>query len=459
MTSSHCLYGAVRRRTIGWLSPFCGLLLIVAVGCPATDSVPAPDQSGNGSSGGVDPSGTTITAEVNSFKSNFPISELADPVDVVYTVTGTPDNIDGFYVPVSAGGGEVPGAVPVITALNLPAGVGLSFPFDPKIDIDYYRVGLIITDGSDQFEVRSLGTIQVQGAPDPEFIRPTPDEATVLAGTDVTVSFNAGDPEDDVQWRLFYTTDQTDFAVSVDERGETIAVSVSKSNVGTAQFFTDGKPPGEYTLWLAATDSGGSIAATVQNGNEGQIVTAQGPTVTIVSDPPPPVQPSIVVTVPGAGGIQLFGDNGFNIQFTGTVTDSESGLIDVLYDSDEDHTNGFELIAEGLDNSVTAWPFPTNLPEGEYYVGVRINDGINDPVTAWAAGTATVVRTAVLEVTAPSSSLPVAPDTAVTVTWSTNVPVSDTSSVQVLFQTVLTVGGQEIATGDLRGRQLRGQHR
>lgn len=424
-------------------------MMVVAVGCPATDSVPAPDQNGNVSNNGVDPSDTTITAEVKSFKSNFPISELADPVDVVYSVTGNPTNIDGFYVPVSAGGGELPGAVPVISAPDLPAGAGLSFPFDPKIDIGYYRVGLIITDGSKQIEVRSLGTIQVQGAPDPEFIRPAPEEATVFAGTDVTVSFNAGDPEDDVQWRLFYTTDQTDFNESVDEQGVTLAVSVNMSNVGTAQFFTDGLPPGEYTLWLAATDSGTSIAATVQNGNESQIVTAQGPTVTIVADPPPPVQPSIVITVPGAGGIQLFGDNGFNILFTGTVTDSESGLIDVLYDSDEDHTNGFELIAEGLDDSVTAWPFPTNLPEGEYYVGVRIDDGINDPVTAWAVGTAAVVRTAVLAVTAPSSSLPVAPDTAVTVTWSTNVPVSNTSSVQVLFQSVLTVGGQEIATGEL----------
>ena len=297
--------------------------------------------------GGMPPAGnngdaSTVTATIVNVTTNFGVSALGVPIAVVYTVTGTPDSVEGFYVPV---GDDRPDAGPVgervISASNLSAGSDKAFNFDPQeVGIGFYRVGVVVTTGETEIVAQSQAVIRVEGLPNPTIVQPTgpscvggvsagvicrmddaaacpgqcaggADEGesclvngdcaspgtcqsrgtcrpdlSVIVGTKVTVSFDAGDPEGVVQWRLFFldSTDSRD--ASPDQLGTEIAVGAG--NTGQATFDTTDLTPGDYELGFSATDSGSSVSSTAVSGHVERIVTIpndmrSGPVVRVVA--------------------------------------------------------------------------------------------------------------------------------------------------------------------------------
>lgn len=259
-----------------------GVLLGLMAGCPnaGLPTGGAGGDMGTGNTGMSDDTGA-VTARIVNISTNFGLSELQPPISVFYTVTGAPDSISAFYVPVADSN---PGAAAigdrVTIADNLPAGVNRTFNFDPAAaGIGFFRVGIFVVDEANELVAESTGIIQVQAPPNPVFIQPTEPVTEVAPGAEVFVSFDAGDPEGDAQWRLFYLGPNDPGSDLPDELGTQIAVG--SGNVGTGTFLTEGLPAGDYVLGVSATDSGSSVAATVAGGNINQIVTVFGPIVRI----------------------------------------------------------------------------------------------------------------------------------------------------------------------------------
>jgi hypothetical protein len=184
-------------------------------------------------------------------------------------------------------------------------------------------------------------------------------------------------------------------------------LGIGDGNVGTVSFRTEGLAEGDYSLGLSATDSGMTVAATVAAGLLDRIVTIpariQDALKVRVVAPGSIVVPTIVVTNPGSADVPLFKDEAFTIRFTASVPqDGATGSIEVFHDSDTNVNNGFTIIAEDLPASATQTQFPTGVAEGTYFIGATVRDGVNQPVTDYAAGRVVVTRTISLAVTEPT---------------------------------------------------------
>ncbi len=257
--------------------------LLALAGCPGTAVTDSPpDDNGGG--------GTTvgITAEIISPSTTFGVSVVDPPISVLYNLPESATDVEGFFIPVAdAATNSIPIGDSQVTAINLLAGSGRAFNFDPQeAGVGFYRVGVTYVLAGVSLSIESSAVIQVQGSPDPIFIRPDPgDEATVsvVRGTDVEISFDARDPQGQVQWRLFLLTESefgTIDEVAADALGTPLANGLG--NVGTFTLVTDDLDPGLYYLGVSATDSGFSIADTVARGESSRIVTIPNAT----SSPP-----------------------------------------------------------------------------------------------------------------------------------------------------------------------------
>lgn len=430
----------------------CWILGIVAIamvaGCVPTDG------GSNGNSN--DNSGSDIESKIKNIESNIALSTSSPAVSVIYDVGGDPDTVSGIAVRLNETGEEDdPQLLP--NAANLPVGENQAFQFRPSdVGVGVYRVGILITTETESETVLSTGIVSVQGPPDPQFILPSAPITETVAGSSVAVSFDAGDPENVVEWRLFYLRPSDPRGVTPDQLGTQLAVG--SGNVGQATFITTGLEPGDYELGVSATDSGFSVAATVQRGEADRIVTIpnsatgeQGRIIRIV-EPSLPQPPTMTISAPGSANVNLFLNEAFTIQFQATIREpGAEGVVDVFYDTDTTFNNGFTIIEGGIPATRTSVALPTNLPAGTYRVGASVSDGINPVVFTYAAGSITVVRTPTLDVTAPNTDLPLAPSTpgspsAVTipVTWTTNVPPASTRTVDVFARTLDAAGS---ATG------------
>lgn len=262
------------------LPGMCISLVFLATGCPT-----APLTDGGGGSGTN--GSTTVVRKIVNFTINFPISERDPAISVLYNVEGTPDSISGFFVRVADNSpGAVPVADPIVTATNLPAGTD-QFKFDPAgSGVGFFRVGIIVVEaGVELPTIESQGTVQVQGQPNPFFIQPPAQSVTeVVQGDPVTIRFDAGDPEGDVQWRLFYLTVTDSRSLPADELGTELALGLG--NLGLALLDTTTLIPGNYDLGISATDTGFSISATIADGSGDRIVTVIGPFVRVVAAVP-----------------------------------------------------------------------------------------------------------------------------------------------------------------------------
>jgi len=445
----------LKRKSLLFSVP--GLLLALVTGCPEMGDMDNGNGDGNGTPG-------TTDASIVSFRSNFEVSRLEMPISVFYTVLttgGSADpSIEAFMVEVED---DSPDAAelgePFTIASNLPTGERQSFNFDPRnLFAGFYRIGIRVTLSDGQVEeAESEGVIQVQEPPDPQFIQPIQPVTEVTAGAEVFISFDAGDPEGVVQWRLFYLT-------STDSRTDTpdmlgTQLQRGSGNVGNATFATQGLPPGDYELGIAATDSGFSVSSTVANGDLARIVTIpneeeSGPIIRIQEDRPA-MPPTVVFQNPGAADIELFGDDVIDIEFAVSINEpGATGLVDVFYDTDMNSDNVTFPISTNLPDTTTSVAFDTSeiAAEGSYFIGVSVRDGINPNVVRYASGQVILVREGELTITEPLESVTFQPFTegtppqTVTVSWETNVP--DGAGLVDVFARVLDengeVGGPEI---------------
>jgi hypothetical protein len=412
-------------------------LLVLGGGCP---NVPT-DGTGNGNANG---GGTgDIETKIVNTTSDIEINLNGNPLSVIYSVGGTPDSIQAFFRFDEDGA-----AVQIIVNANgdpleLPAGNRRQFLFDPaQAGVGRFRVGIIVTDDGVPQTFTSLGVITVQGPPVPMFTAPTAPVTEVSAGQSVTIRFDAGDPENEAQWRLFVLEPGDSLSVRPDQLGRELSVSgASSGNVGVFFFSTANLAPGDYQLGLSATDDGFSVLRQAER-DPNLIVTipnanTQTPIVRVRDDSAvQPKPPTLTISVPTAAGALIFGDEDFTVQFAATINEEgATGTVELFHDTDRVLENGRVPFASALPAATTSKDFPTNLPEGEYFVGGLVDDGVNPVVSAYATGSVTVVRTPTLIVTAPSTSLPIRPNSGLVVAWSTNVP-STAATVSVFSETV-----------------------
>ncbi len=413
------LDGRATRNTLVLSAASCILTLSLVGGCPGTVEPPP----GNG---GEPPAGQT-TARIVSPTTGFGVSFLSASISVLYDLPDEAADISGYYVEVEGPESTSPRVGdPVIVAVSLPTGQSRAFNFVPSAaGVGYFRVGVMYTLDGQQLTVESQAVIQVQGAPDPVFTQPSQAITSVEQGDSVNVAFDARDPENNVQWRLFRWAPGQSRTGPVDQLGTTLAVGAG--NEGSFTMNTAGLIPGDYQLGLSATDTGLSVAATVARGDAARVATIPSETtptpIIRVVEPGVLVPPTIEISAPGAATVVLFRNDPFNIQFDAEVLEEGAvGEIEVFYDNDRDPTNGFTTIADNLPESTTSVALPTTLPEGTYNIGATIRDFVNAPVTVYATGQIVVIRTINLSVTQPSSPLPVTPGTMLTVSWQTNAP-------------------------------------
>ena len=270
--------------------------------CGCAVVAPPPPNPNNLGTGGT----VAVTARINSILASASLS-IDDPTIVIfYTVTGTPDSISAFFVPVSDNSPDAQetGARQSLGQTLPASGTNAFFQFFPTgAGVGFFRVGIEVTTDGQVIEALSDGVIHVQGRPDPCFTQPCDPaasgqtlngcgglvcdrfhEVTVGNQDGVNISFDAGDPEGVVQWRLFYLRGTDSAANPADQLGVEI-LTVSGNIHVDVRFETGalGLAVGEYELGLSATDSGMSVAGTVGfDGNNDRIVTVFGPVVRVV---------------------------------------------------------------------------------------------------------------------------------------------------------------------------------
>lgn len=434
----------------------------ILTGCTPTNN------GGTGNDNTADGSG--LDARVVSFATAFTVSQLAQTPSVIYTVNNAPTGavISGWIVPVAdLSPGAEPIDEPILLKTDLPSGTNQAFSLCVTDDmgvcsllnvpVGYYRVRLVVTPlTGTPVAVESTGAVHVQGPPNPTFVLPAEEaldsagNITVRQGATVLVKFDAGDPEGDVQWRLFLLGEGDSLTESADVIGTQL--TTGSGNVGSYSLLTASLAPGTYRLGLSATDSGSSIAATVAAGRADRIVTipsSDKPTPgIIIEEDRDPVPPTIAFSAPGTADVNLFRDEAFSIQLAATANEpGANAKIELFADNDTNASNGWPVvIASDLPVTTTSFPLPTDLAEGTYHIGGRIDDGTgNPPVVSYASGDVVVVRVVTLVVTAPNTSVPIPPSTAggtpntIAVQWQTNLPPS-AGTVDVFARTVNSSG-------------------
>ncbi len=379
------------------------VLAVVLAGCPAAVE-PTPD--GGGGDPGTD---VPVTASIVNFTADTQVDLTLPFVSVLYTVGNLSDGatISTFFVPVigvSPNVLEDGDRVVIDEASALIASEG-AFEFVPATaGSGNFLAGVTIVsaDGMTTVDALSSGRITVEGLPDPQFILPMADAGedffSVDREDDVLITFDAGDPENDVQWRVFYL-ELTDCVrtsdipgVALDELGTQVG-SPGTGNVGAVTLPTADLEGGCYQLGISATDSGSSIATTVDRGNDELIITNIAGPIVLVIDVLGVSPPSVTFTAPGSLDETITVGASFSIRFDATVNQpNATGDITLFYDDDRDGTNGFTSIISGLVH--TDSPFvvslPTDVAEGIINIGAAIDDGVNPVQYDYAVGTITV---------------------------------------------------------------------
>jgi|GEM_PF-1506362 len=199
------------RRRICPLAGFAALAVALAItaGCENLPGDLDGDANENLNEGAETLEEIQAKSEILNLKSNFTVSG-ADVISLVYTVAGTPDQIEAFYVAVSdSTPGAAPIADPVVYAQDIDArgaeDAPATVPFSTAdIPAGNYRLGLTVVVGDGSFDLTTLGLVLIEDPPDPVFREPTAD-LEVDQGTEVNITFDAQKvPETNVQWRLFY---------------------------------------------------------------------------------------------------------------------------------------------------------------------------------------------------------------------------------------------------------------
>ncbi len=258
-------------RPARWLSFSAACLVLVAVlGCPSTAPPVAETPVGVVDIGGG------VEAGITAPSSSFGVSVLEDPISVFYTIAGATGtvSVSGFYVPLESAdpNGTATGTRVILETRDFTNGTDF-FSFDPgAAGIGFYRPGILVSvDGVELDPVDGTTVIEVEGPPDPTFITPVDLTSEWASGDEILISFDAGDPQNEVQWRLFLLRETDPRDVPIDELGEELATG--SGNTGQFILSTLERDLGAYEIGISATDSRNSIQETVAAGNASRIVT------------------------------------------------------------------------------------------------------------------------------------------------------------------------------------------
>jgi len=243
------------------------VLLALLTGCP--QEPPPGDGDGTDVGGGV-------TAAVLAPATSFGISVLEDPISVFFSVTGATGKTDvsGYYVPLADAdpNGSATGDRVILETRDLDGDTDF-FSFDPgAAGVGYYRLGILVSvDGVELTPVEGTAVVEVQGPPVPNFVLPNTVVTTIVPGDEVLITFDAGDPENQVQWRLFLLSETDSRTDPANDLGTELLTG--SGNTGLHILNTTDLAIGGYEIGISATDTGKSIAATVSAGLGDRIVT------------------------------------------------------------------------------------------------------------------------------------------------------------------------------------------
>ncbi|MCP4250671.1 MAG: hypothetical protein GY778_26820 [bacterium] len=411
-----------------------GLPLLLAGGCAGTSGT--SESGSNGSSGeptsplreGED---SAEPARVIGLTTDLAVSG-SQMVTVPYYVPSGSTNVRAFY---ALEGNESDPTQRTFLDFGTSLSTGSSqFNIDTGIlRRGNYIVGISYINGStgETEAAYSTGVLRVQGLPVPGVIEPTED-LEIVTGAVVRLIADMGDPEADVAWRAFFIAD--DKAPEVDKivpsevglLGNELAAGTG--NVANIEWSTESVALGTYLLGVSATDTGFSVAATASGPAADQIVTVYAAgRVTIIGEEPVAKPPEVTVTGPGAD-VATYLTETVNISFSAETFEGDADGVVVFWDTNlvfdaETDLADERIIADGLTTEDTDAQISTAaLAEGDYYVGVVVDDGLNKPVVAYAPGKLTVVKTPTLEVLTPSLGDVIRPSETTVINWSTNVP-------------------------------------
>lgn len=390
-----------------------------------------------------------------AFFSNIRLSGEQN-VTIVYGTSESATTISAYYVPVASTAidSQATGAE-IIFANNLTAGANQTTTLNTlNIPVGLYRIGLNVADGSSSIKVLSLGTFEITALPSPVFEAPGSD-LQIVAGTPVDIRVVVGDDENAVQWRLFFVEASTSVeGLPANQIGDPIATGAASQIITV--WNTTGLANGTYRIGISVTDSGQSIDSAVNNNESIPAPTFNSFSVSIVDEIPTRTPPTVVVNQPSAD-IELLGSETTLIQFEVTRFESATQFEKVtpFYDVDDIATNGNEVpIGQPFE------PFPLETSNvvfagnmidlGEtVHIGVRAEDGVGEPVTAYAPGTITRLDpdAARLTVTQPTNALAQKPGAEINVAWQIdNLPTTADAEVDIFVRRIGADGNPINAT-------------
>jgi hypothetical protein len=396
-------------------------LLTALSGCP----VPG-DGNGNAINGNTQPQPTTFG--ILNILSNAAFSR-AVAITIFYSVPEDAETVEAFYrvldAPANQGGEPI--GIQETIAEGLPAGTNQTFEFDTTgLNPGFYQLG-VRTEDETYF---SVGTIELEGPPDPEFLEPLAD-VIVRAGDEISVVVDIRDPEGEANWRLFFQDADAPLA----EEGQAADGSLLGTRLGEGEgnsinfaWDTSNVTPGEYRLGVSATDVGATIGEVVAAGDADAIVTTYSDAVVTIRSASSAAEPPVLTFTTNDQTV-LTGDT-VEIVFSAETFEGDQFLVTLYYvlqdgtdDGEEDQT----VFATITDPGISSAPFDTEgLDPGIYEIGGTVDDGVNPPVEVDedervlinVLGSAEVQ----LAVTSPALDRQVAQGDVVEIEWSTNVP-------------------------------------
>ncbi len=140
-----------------------------------------------------------------------------------------------------------------------------------------------------------------------------------------------------------------------------------------------------------------------------------------------PPQSTIAVTLPVANNMILLAGESIDIDYEAQVfaPTAVPATVTLFYDDDLNPENGFTVIATqvdavGLALEIFTTAFPTDLPSGIYFVGASVDDQLSAPVSAYAAGSVSVINPVTLSITSQNAPVTVIAPADIDITWDTN---------------------------------------
>ncbi len=390
-------------------------------GCP----VPG-DGNGNAINGNTQPPPSAFGI-LNILSNAAFSSEVA--LTIFYSVPESAQDVEAFYrvldAPANQGGEPI--GIQETIAENLPAGSNRSFVFDTAgLNPGFYQLGVRTEDET----YLSVGTIELQGPPDPEFIEPA-DDVVVRAGNEVDVVVDVGDPEGEANWRLFYQDANAPLAEEGQAPdGSLLGTRLAEGEGNSIDFAwdTSNVTPGEYRLGISATDVGATIGEVVAAGGADVIVTAYSDAVVTIRPADTAAEPPVLTFTTNDQTV-LIGDT-IEIVFTAETFEGDQFLVTLYYvlqGEDDDGEEEQTVFATITDPDVTSAPFDTeDLEPGIYEIGGTIDDGVNPPVDVDEDERVLIdvlgPGDVELAVSSPALDRQVAQGESIEIEWSTNVP-------------------------------------